>query len=91
MNTGRITQVGSVSTHLPVLKNGLLLREFLIVVFEGRVLQIYNIISMKLIMEVEYEPGGKALKKGEEPLSIEFQTDAYNQYMLVTLFRGKNV
>ena len=70
MEIANITQIGSVSTYLPVTKKEFLLREYLILVIEGRILQIYNIISMKLIMEIEYEPGGKKLKKGEQPLFI---------------------
>ena len=43
-------------------------------------------------MEINYEPGGKTgKKKGDQPLFIEFKTDAYNQYLLVTIFKGKQV
>ena len=56
MNTANLTQIGSISTHQTLVKDGNLLREYLIVVVEGHILQIYNIITMKLILEIEYQP-----------------------------------
>lgn len=87
MSLPNVTQIQAVYSLQPPAKQAAMPREYLFVVQGQHVLQLYNIISMKLLFEIDYQK--RKPKQGEEPISIEFQTDSLNEYLLVSLSKGK--